>query len=103
MKSTTRVAVAAFVAALSLCASLASIAGAAIDVAKYDPRKLPVPPIGRIPAVKPERMVLPNGVVVYLLENHDLPVVKGTAYFAMSPRSWQMNARLFCFCIPLTW
>lgn len=85
MKSTTRVAVAAFVAALSLCASLASTAGAAIDVTKYDPRKLPVPAIGRIPAVKPERMVLPNGVVVYLLENHDLPVVKGTAYFAMSP------------------
>lgn len=83
MKSTTRVAVAAFVAALSLVATFTTTAAA--DVSKYDPRKLPVPPIGRIPAVKPERMVLPNGVVVYLLENHDLPVVKGTAYFNMSP------------------
>lgn len=83
MKTTTRVAVAACIAALSLCASFA-ISDAA-DVSKYDPRKLPVPPIGRIPAVKPERFVLPNGIVAYLLESHDLPVVKGTAYFSMSP------------------
>ena len=71
-------------AAVLLAASAAS-APAAVDVSKYDPRKLPVPPIGRIPAVKPERFTLPNGVVVYLLENHDLPVVKGTAYFPSSP------------------
>ena len=44
-----------------------------------------MPPIGKIPAVKPERFALPNGVVVYLLENHDLPVVRGTAYFPCRP------------------
>lgn len=66
-------------------ALLAATTAAAADVSKYDPRKLPVPPIGRIPAVQPERFVLPNGVTVYLLENHDLPVVKGTAYFLSSP------------------
>src|SRR5512134_2891157 len=73
------------VLATALLAAAGATAAPAVDVSKYDPRKLPVPPIGRIPAVKPERLVLPNGVVVYLLENHDLPVVKGTAYFPSSP------------------
>lgn len=83
MKRTTRTGL----AALALAASLASMGATAWagDVTMHDPRKLPVPAIGRIPAVKPERMTLPNGIVVYLLENHDLPVVKGTAYFRMSP------------------
>jgi zinc protease len=63
----------------------AATAASAADVSKYDPRKLPVPPIGRIPAVTPTRFALPNGVVVYLLENHELPLVKGTAYFPSSP------------------
>lgn len=73
------------VLAAALLAASAAAAAPAVDVSKYDPRKLPVPPIGRIPAVKPERFTLPNGVVVYLLENRDLPVVKGTAYFPSSP------------------
>ncbi|MFN8586555.1 MAG: pitrilysin family protein [Candidatus Eisenbacteria bacterium] len=83
MKRTTRTGL----AALALAASLAATGATAWagDVTIHDPRKLPVPPIGRIPAVKPERLTLPNGIVVYLLENHDLPVVKGTAYFRMSP------------------
>ncbi len=83
MKRTTRTGLAALVLAVACVAPVATAwAG---DVSIHDPRKLPVPPIGRIPAVKPERMTLPNGIVVYLLENHDLPVVKGTAYFRMSP------------------
>jgi zinc protease len=71
--------------ASALFAAALATAAPAVDVSQYDPRKLPVPPIGRIPAVKPERLALPNGIVVYLLENHDLPVVKGTAYFPSSP------------------
>lgn len=71
--------------ASALLAAGAAAAAPAVDVSKYDPRKLPVPPIGRIPAAKPERFTLPNGVVVYLLENHELPVVKGTSYFPSSP------------------
>ncbi len=70
---------------LFLAALLAATNASATDVSKYDPRQLPVPPIGRIPAIQPERYVLPNGAVVLLLENHDLPVVKGTAYFLSSP------------------
>lgn len=68
-------------------AVVGAVAGGAFaaDVSIYNPKSLPVPPIGKIPAVTPERFVMPNGVVVYLLENHDLPVVKGTAYFRSSP------------------
>ena len=71
--------------AATLLAAAVAVAAPAVDVTKYDPRHQTVPPIGKIPTVKPERFTLPNGVVVYLLENHDLPVVKGTAYFPSSP------------------
>lgn len=57
----------------------------AVDKSIYDPRKITTPPIGRIPAVKPERLVLPNGIVVFMLEAHDLPSVSGVAYFPSSP------------------
>ncbi len=76
------------IARIALAAALAAgIAGAAFaaDVSIYNPRTIATPPIGHVPAVKPERLVLPNGIVVYLLENHELPVVKGTAYFRSSP------------------
>lgn len=66
-------------------AALAAPVGAAVDKSIFDPRKLPTPPIGRIPAVNPERMVLPNGAVVYLLEDRSLPTVYGIAYFPSSP------------------
>ncbi len=64
---------------------VAGAVAAATDVSIYDPRKFPTPPIGKVSQVQPQRLVLPNGVVVYLLENHDLPVVKGIAYFPTSP------------------
>jgi zinc protease len=65
----------------AVCVSLAPAA----DLSPYDPKKIVTPPIGKIPSVHPERFTLPNGIVVFLLENHDLPVVRGTAYFPMSP------------------
>jgi zinc protease len=73
---------------IALAAALTGVlagVSAASDVSIYNPKSLPVPPIGHVPAVTPERIALPNGVVLYLLENHDLPVVKGTAYFRSSP------------------
>lgn len=69
---------------LALLATIAPHADAR-DVSIYDPRKLVTPPIGKIPAVHPERFVLPNGIVVYLLEDHVLPSVRGIAYFPASP------------------
>jgi predicted Zn-dependent peptidase len=47
---------------------------------KYDPKKLDIPEMGKIKAIEPERFEMNNGIVVYLLENHDLPLVRGTAY-----------------------
>lgn len=69
---------------LTLALAVTAAAHAA-DVAKYDPSKIKTPPINKIPSVKPERFVMPNGAVVYLLENHELPVVTGTVYFKSSP------------------
>ncbi len=70
-------------------AALALLSVLALPVAAQgqlpDPRKLVFPPLRPIPAVHPERYQLPNGGVVYLLENHDLPVVTGTVYFHNSP------------------
>jgi zinc protease len=50
-----------------------------------DPRQIPVPPLHPIHSVKPERWVMPNGIVVFLLEDHELPRVSGTGYFKMGP------------------
>jgi zinc protease len=50
-----------------------------------DPRQIPIPSLHPIHSVKPERWVMPNGIVVYLLEDHDLPRVSGTCYFKMGP------------------
>ena len=65
-----------FAAALVLTPASGS---AALDP-KFDPAKLTTPPLNPIREVKPSRAVLANGLVVYLLENHDLPVVLGSAY-----------------------
>src|SRR5262245_37012142 len=52
---------------------------AALDP-KFDPTKLTIPTLHPIKDVKPSRHVLGNGLVLYLLENHDLPVVVGQTY-----------------------
>jgi zinc protease len=73
-------------AALPLALALTSIAPArAQDPALLDPSTLATPPLRRVQAPKPERLVMPNGIVVFLLEDHSLPVVRGSAYFRSSP------------------
>ena len=52
---------------------------------KFDPSRLTAPAMRPIPKVTPERMALKNGTVVYLLENHVLPRVQGTAYIKTTP------------------
>jgi zinc protease len=54
---------------------------------KYDPKKLSTPALRRVQTVTPERLVLKNGMIVFLLENHDLPVVTGQANVRTTP-SW---------------
>lgn len=62
--------------ALAALALAGSVSAQALDP-KFDPSRLVTPPLKRIEPVKPERFVLPNGMVVFLLENHDLPIVSG--------------------------
>ena len=66
---------AALLLALStLLVSGAPPARAALDP-KFDPSKLTIPKLHPIPAFKPTRYVMPNGIVVFLLEDHSLPTV----------------------------
>jgi zinc protease len=56
--------------------SLALLAGtAAADGPFGDPRQVPVPELNKIQEIKPDRIELKNGMVVYFLEDHDFPVV----------------------------
>jgi len=57
----------------------ASVATAALDP-KYDPTKVPIPTLHPIKQWTPERFQLGNGMVVYLQEDHDLPIVTATLY-----------------------
>lgn len=57
----------------------------AADVALTDPRLMRFPPVEFNPP-EPERLVLDNGMVVYLLEDHELPLV--TVQAVMRTGSW---------------
>lgn len=58
---------------------LASVVGAhAGDLALDDPRTMTFPPVEFAPP-EPERVLLDNGMVVYLLEDHELPLVSLSA------------------------
>ena len=71
--------------ALALIAGLglAAAPAAALDP-RFDPKSVTTPPLHAIPKVTPERTVLKNGMVVYLLEDHSLPIVSGVVYFRAS-------------------
>jgi zinc protease len=77
------------VARVALLVLLAAVAWwnptAAADLdPKFDPARLTIPPLHSFATVAPERIVLKNGLVVYLLEDHMLPVVRGAAYVRAS-------------------
>jgi zinc protease len=60
---------------------LAPAAGRALagDEPWTDPRKLVFPPLHEIQVPKPDRVVLPNGLVVYFLEEHSFPLCDARA------------------------
>jgi predicted Zn-dependent peptidase len=71
--------------ALVLCVFIMALASAtpvvAVDVAaitQVDPRQMRFEPVQFSPP-EPDRLVLPNGMVVYLLEDHELPLISLTA------------------------
>jgi zinc protease len=55
------------------------------DLALGDPRQMTFKPVEFIPP-EPDRVVLENGMVVYLLEDHELPLISMTA--TMRTGSW---------------
>ena len=64
---------------LILCAIFFySIAFAAAPPALPDPDRIAFKPLSFTPP-RAERVVLPNGLVLYILANHELPLVKITA------------------------
>ncbi len=59
--------------------ALAPAAQAALDP-KYDPHHVVIPALHPFKTYKPERFVLGNGMVVFLQEDHRLPIISGTLY-----------------------
>jgi predicted Zn-dependent peptidase len=69
----------AALAAACLAIGAAHRADAALDP-RFDPGKLVYPSLNPIQKVEPQRSTLPNGMVLYLLEDHTLPVVRAEFY-----------------------
>lgn len=76
MLSTKRHGIALVIAAL--CTLWLAFPACAGDVTLEDPRKMSFKPVEFSPP-EPERLVLDNGMVLYLLEDHELPLVTITA------------------------
>jgi zinc protease len=69
-----------------------AVAGAAL-AADWDPNQIKAPPLRPIQKIEPARKTLKNGVVVYLLEDHTLPMVRGIAYARYSP-TWIPDSKV---------
>ncbi len=73
-----------------LCSMIMAVASPvltawAADLALGDPRQMTFKPVEFTPP-EPDRVVLENGMVVYLLEDHELPLISVTA--TMKTGSW---------------
>jgi zinc protease len=67
-------------AVLILALGLVLLANAASAASPWvDPRQMKIPDLHEIQIPQPERFVLDNGMVVYLLEDHDFPLVDARA------------------------
>ena len=64
---------------LCSCLTLLVAAGCSLPVKAVDPRTLTFAPL-QFTIPKADRVTLENGVVVYLMEDHELPLVNMTAY-----------------------
>lgn len=70
-------AVATAVAFINLCTPLSAQAPAAAGPQKW--QQIPIPKLPEFHPPQPKRIVLPNGMVVFLQEDHELPMIDGTA------------------------
>ena len=73
-----RTRLAAVVGVLAIVSSI--MTGCAGTLAPGDPRQMTFLPVEFIPP-EPDRVVFENGMVVYLLQDHELPLVSMTATF----------------------
>ena len=70
---------------IAMAVAIPVLAGCAGDLALGDPRQMTFKPVEFTPP-EPDRVVLENGMVVYLLEDHELPLISMTA--TMRTGSW---------------
>lgn len=71
MRSPSKLAIAAAAALLSLGTAIAQV---------KDYRDIKTPPLRQTPVQQPKRVQLSNGMVIFLMENHELPLIRGTAF-----------------------
>src|SRR5260370_6414913 len=82
--STMRFTVALLSILLSTLAANAQSAPAKPETAPRPPgtaqpwKKIPIPPLHAFKPVQPRRIELANGLVIFLQEDHELPVINGT-------------------------
>ncbi len=54
-------------------------------------QQIPIPKLPAFHPVQPKRIELPNGMVVFLQEDHELPIIDGTARIRGGERSVPAN------------
>src|SRR5689334_16824625 len=52
-----------------------------------DWKQIPIPPLPAFHPQEPKRVELPNGMVIFLQEDHELPLIEGTARIRGGSRS----------------
>ena len=67
-----------FFSALLVIASLACIPHSAVAQSS-EWKQIPIPSLHKFQPAQPKRIALPNGMVIFLQEDHELPFIEGTA------------------------
>lgn len=80
----------------TLITLIVAVLGSVLTQAQTKPvehyRDLKYPPPGKLQPPKPERSVLPNGLTVYLIQDHELPMVNVSALIRIGSR-WEPVAK----------
>ena len=66
------------ITAIAAAAALLVTGGSALAQVK-DYRDIKAPALRSFNAVQPKRIALPNGMVIFLQEDHELPLIRGSA------------------------
>lgn len=62
-----------------LLAAWMIISAGCVSVAQQSWQQVPIPPLAKFAPQEPTRVQLPNGMVIFLQEDHELPLISGTA------------------------